>query len=294
MKGPAWWGVALWWSVAAHGTCGADTNTVPPSVANDELGSGLPKWEAGLFGAGARLPHYRGSDEYRTYAFPMPYVLYRGEVIQVEREGMRGFFYKGPRLETDLSLGGNPPAHGEDEARRGMPELDPLLELGPAVRGFLYRGRRLASLYVEAAVREVVAVDVKDFAVRDEGLRAVLRLVASRYSPNPESPWSCGGSVGMEFTDRRYNSYFYDVAEDQVLADREAYRSRAGYGGFNTAGSVTRRLRPGLSLSIYARWDNLDGAVYEDSPLVKTHDNIVVGAAIVWRLAASTKRVKGQ
>lgn len=284
----AWraWGLMLWLAVLAHCAYGAGTNAT--------VEARLPKWEAGVFGGGARLPHYRGSVEYRTYAFPAPYVIYRGKVVQMSREGVRGLFYRSKRLETDVSINGNPPVYGGNEARHGMPDLDPLLELGPAVRGFLYRGRRLSSLYVEAAVRGVSAVDVKDFAVRDEGLRSVVSLVASRYSPRPGSPWSVGGSAGVEFSSRRYNAYFYDVSEDQALADRPAFRSEAGYGGFNVSGYVSRALRPGLSLSAYMRWDNLDGAVYEDSPLVKTRDNIVIGAAVVWKLAESALRVEGR
>ena len=109
---------------------GADTN-------------GPPQWEVGLFGVGARLPLYRGSDESKDYFFALPYLIYRGEVVQVEREGVRGLFYRGDRIETDISMGGNPPVKKNAKARQGMPELDPLLEMGPAVRGILYRGQRL-------------------------------------------------------------------------------------------------------------------------------------------------------
>lgn len=258
------------------------TNAVPP----------LPRWEVGVFGGGTRMPHYRGSDEYRTYAFPMPYVIYRGDRLRVDRDGFRGLFYKSQLLETDISLSGNPPVGDGNDARRGMPDLDPLLELGPAARGFLYRGRRLSSLYLEGTVRGVVAVDVDDGEPRDVGWRAVLDLVAPRFVPGSGSPWTFGSRLGVEFTDRRYNAYFYDVSEEQALPDREAYESEAGYGGTHLSAYVMRKVRPDLSILVYGRWDNLEGAVYEDSPLVRTHNNLIAGAAVIWKLAESRTRVR--
>lgn len=250
----------------------------------------LPQWEAGLFAVGAYLPHYRGSDESRAYVLPLPYIIYRGRIVQVDREGVRGFFYKGRYLETDVSLSGNPPVYGGNEARSGMPDLDPLVEFGPAARGFIYRGRRLTALYIEAAVRGVTAVDINDAALRWEGARMVINLVAPSYVPGPDSKWSAGGQIGLEFTDRRYNAYFYDVPKEQVVTGRDYYRSSAGYGGGNVSMYVTRELRPGLSVSTYIRWDNISGAVYEDSPLVRTRNNVVLGAALVWKLIESDKR----
>ena len=86
-------------------------------------------WEFGIFGATARIPHYRGSDEHKIYALPLPYFLYRGKIIQMERDGIRGVFFKHPNLEVDISLFGNPPVEGDNDARIGMPEcadLDPI------------------------------------------------------------------------------------------------------------------------------------------------------------------------
>ena len=85
----------------------------------------------------SRVPFYRGSDEYRWYAFPLPYFVYRGDYIQVDKDGVRGLFYKGVRFELELSLGINPPVKSEGGARAGMPDLDPLIEMGPAARLYL-------------------------------------------------------------------------------------------------------------------------------------------------------------
>lgn len=256
--------------------------------------NGLALWEVGLAGAGARIPLYRGSDEYRTYAFPMPYVIYRGDILKMDREGIRGLFYRNERIETDVSFGGNPPVTDGAEVRRGMPDLDPVLEAGPALKVFFHRGKRLSSLYIETALRAVMAISPDDLSVRHAGDRLNVSLVAGRYTPSPDSDWSMGGRLGADFGDAKYHGYFYDVTEDQATPDRPAYRSSGGYGGCHAAGYLVRRLSPRVTASVYARWENLDGAVYDDSPLVRTRNNFVLGAAVMWKIKESVRKTEAK
>ena len=52
-----------------------------------------PLWELGLFAGAAQIPHYRGSDEYNIYVLPLPYFIYRGEIIRAGKNGIKGIFY---------------------------------------------------------------------------------------------------------------------------------------------------------------------------------------------------------
>lgn len=252
----------------------------------------LAKWEVGLVGMGARIPYYRGSDEYRWYGFPVPYLIYRGDYLQADRDGVRGMFFKGRWVETELSISGNPPVRDGSGARAGMPELDPLVELGPALRLFLYRGRKLSALYLEAAARAVGSVDRDTLGLDYEGNRAALSLVIARFTPRAGSPWNTGLRAGVDFADRDYHRYFYDVNEAYALPARPAYESRGGYGGASLSGWISRRLFDDVSLALYARLDNCEGAVYEESPLVRSRNNVTVGAAVSWKIAESRTRVK--
>lgn len=251
----------------------------------------LPLWEAGVFGMVGRLPLYRGANEYKVYVLPLPYVIYRGEILQADKEGIRGLFYRSRRVETDLSLNGNPPVDDSSDARRGMSELEPLVEVGPSLKFHLCRGTRYPRLDAEVAGRGVISVDRDDLSTRYEGKRVALGLglLESRFMP-----WLMGMRVGVDFADADYNSYFYDVSESEALPDRAPYRSRGGYGGCGLSGYLVRILTPDVSLSMYGRWDNVDGAVYEDSPLVKSKNSFVIGAAVNWRLAASSRYAKGR
>ena len=49
-------------------------------------GSKRPLWELGLGVAGLRLPDYRGADQSRAYALPLPYIVYRGTWLKADRE----------------------------------------------------------------------------------------------------------------------------------------------------------------------------------------------------------------
>jgi hypothetical protein len=39
----------------------------------------------------------------------------------------------------------------------------------------------------------------------------------------------------------------------------------------------------------FGRWGNIEGAVFDDSPLVRTLDNYAVGCALVWWFLKSKK-----
>ena len=65
----------------------------------------LPQWEFGLGATAFTLPDYRGSDERRGYVFPLPFLVYRGESVRVDRQGVRGIFFESDRVQ--LTTGGS-------------------------------------------------------------------------------------------------------------------------------------------------------------------------------------------
>src|SRR5258708_18193841 len=90
----------------------------------------LPLWEAGAGIGATTLPHYRGSDQSRTWVLPVPYLVYRGESLKVDDDRRpRGLL--SDKVELEFSLSGSPPAKHND-ARRGMPHLDTPPEIAPA------------------------------------------------------------------------------------------------------------------------------------------------------------------
>ena len=121
----------MWLSTAGAIPAWAQTDETP--APDQTLVHTKPLWEFGIFVGGARIPAYRGSRTYETYAFPAPFLIYRGEIFQSDRDGASGIFYRSERLESTLSFGGNIRVDADNTAREGMDDLDPILEVGPAL-----------------------------------------------------------------------------------------------------------------------------------------------------------------
>src|ERR1700687_5860871 len=96
-------------------------------------GEELPLWEAGVGVTGLSIPDYRGSDEHHGYLFPLPYLVYRGDILRADRKGMYGLLYHSQRVELNISFDGSVPVKSDrNTARTGMPNLDPTIQIGPS------------------------------------------------------------------------------------------------------------------------------------------------------------------
>ncbi len=252
----------------------------------------LPLYEYGVIGLAATIPHYRGSDDYETYVFPLPYIIYRGEVIKADRDGVRGIFWKYKNFETDISLSGNPPSKN-NEARQEMPDLDAMGEVGPALNYYFHRRGERDNLFFQANLRAAFAVDFDSgLDISYEGLNSTLALIFNDTDLLKDHRARFHVSGGVQFANADLHSYFYEVAPRFATSTRRAYEAEGGYSGFFLAGSVVKDLTDSLSISGYARWMNIDGAVFEDSPLVETTNNAIVGALLIWKIGQSETLVE--
>jgi outer membrane scaffolding protein for murein synthesis (MipA/OmpV family) len=98
-------------------------------------------------------------------------------------------------------------------------------------------------------------------------------------------------STGISYTDDILNGYFYDVQTEYVTPQRGHYNADAGYAGLYVSGSVYKALSDRWAIGGYLRWQNISGAVFEDSPLVRTSNNLYASLALVWKFAQSKKMV---
>ncbi|MEJ2156083.1 MAG: MipA/OmpV family protein [Desulfobacteraceae bacterium] len=249
-----------------------------------------PLWELGVMAAAARLPHYIGSDEYENYLYPLPYVIYRGEFLRADRDGVRGIFYRGEKFETNLSFWGNPPVPDDNEARQGMPELDAIGEAGPALRYYFYRRSWKDHLFVQAAWRAAVSFDFDSGVDADyQGWNGGFHMNYQNKSSFEDQNLSLYFKAGVNFADSLYHNYFYGVPARFATPTRTAYQSDGGYSGLSVSTSLYKELTPVFSVGFYARWNNVSGAVFEESPLVRDTNNYAVGCLAVWKLAKSSK-----
>lgn len=249
----------------------------------------VPLWEAGAGIGAVAVPDYRGADEGRVYVLPVPYFVYRGERLRVDREGIRGELAETDRTSFDLSATLGPPANSEENAARaGMPDLDPAIEIGPSLNVRLLetaaRDRRLS---LRLPLRAVV---VTDLTFADYIGAVFLPHVALDFTDLGRSGWNVGLTAGPIFATGAYHDYYYAVRPDVATPARPAYDARGGYGGVSAGLTISKRY-PKYWLGAFMRYDNLRGAVFDDSPLVRRDHAFMAGFAVSRIVARSAARV---
>jgi outer membrane scaffolding protein for murein synthesis (MipA/OmpV family) len=248
-----------------------------------------PQWELGAGFAGIDFPMYRGSNERRSYLLPIPYFVYRGETLQVNRERVRGLIFKRDTVEMDISVNGSVPAKGS-VARQGMPDLDPTLEIGPSLNvHLLYTADKKNTFDLRMPLRGVIASDFKH--VQPIGWLFQPQLDVD-FRDIEHSGWNIGLVGGVIFSDHRYHQYFYDVAPQYATATRPAYTTGGGYSGTQYIFAFNKREQDGHWIGGFMKWDNLNGAVFADSPLVKSKSYFTIGIAATWTFDKSDKLVE--
>lgn len=249
-----------------------------------------PLWEIGAGLAVLNLPNYRGSDIRQTTVLPMPYLVYRGEVLRADRDGLRGLLFDSERLEINISLNGSLPVNSEDDpARQGMEDLDPAAELGPSVNYRLWQSAdRTMRLDARAPVRTAVTV-----ASRPEQIGWLFspNLLLEIRDPAGHAGWNLGVQAGPYFNDRDYNAYFYGVRPAEATAQRPAYDASGGYSGSQVMLTLSKRF-PRWWVGGFLRIDTLAGSVIEDSPLVRRSDAVSAGLALSWVFKESRRLVE--
>jgi outer membrane protein len=80
--------------------------------------------------------------------------------------------------------------------------------------------------------------------------------------------WNLGLLAGPMFGDKRQNAYYYSVAPQYATAVGPAYEAGAAMPACSTWLALSKRF-PKFWVGGFVRYDNLSGATFEDSPLVK-------------------------
>ena len=272
----------LFRSLLAASVAGA---AVTATAAEPEPQPLRPLWELGLGLAAVQLPHYRGSDEHHRYLLPVPYIVYRGDILRATREGARAVLFDGSRYDFDLSVSGSAPTRSSDNrTRSGMADLAPTLEIGPNLNVNLVRGSDW-KVDLRLPARAVFAID--------DGAQAIGWTASPVLNLDWRAAgWNLGAQAGPLFGTRRYHAHFYSVGAADATATRPAYQAPAGYGGWRWTFGATRRFGDAW-LGAFVRGDSVAGAVFEPSPLVKRRHDISFGLALSWVLATSHERVAG-
>lgn len=253
-----------------------------------------PLWEAGLGVGALSFPDYRGSDESQVYPVPVPYFIYRGDIFKADGDGARAEVFERNHAELSISANATIPVESDDNAaRRGMPNLRPTVELGPSLDLHVWRSNdERMKLDVVLPLRAPVTVESSPrsigwvFAPR---VNLDVADVAGRHADR--KGWNLGLGAGPLFADRKFHQYFYAVAPRHATPERPEYEARGGYSGLHVLAALSKRF-PDFWVGAYLRYDVLDGAAFEDSPLVKSRHYLAGGLGIAWMIGQSKTLVE--
>ena len=249
----------------------------------------MPLWEVGVGVGAVSFPDYRGSSRQRTHALPVPYLIYRGEFLKADRDGIRGVFFDSERVELNLSLAASLPVDSSGNgARRGMPDLKPTIEVGPSLEFNLWRSAdQLARVDLRLPLRAAFTVH--------GGMQHVGMVFTPFINLDVKDPfgyhgWNLGMLTGPIYADARQHRYFYDVDPRYAQPGRPAYRASGGYSGTQFIMALSKRYDR-FWIGSFVRYDTLRGAAFVDSPLVEKKSAWAAGVGIAWVLGESSRMV---
>lgn len=256
--------------------------------ASTAIGEEQPKWELGAGLGSQTLADYRGSEHYQTSVVPIPFIVYRGDFLQADDDGIRGLFFNSERFELDVSMAGSLNGDSEDNSlRRGMPELHPSGELGPSVNMNLSGSDFNEGWSLRLPVRAVFAFDIDGLEVDHIGYLANPQFT---YESLNWSGWDGSLDLGLLYGSRDYHDYYYSVGSQYATNQRPEYHAAEGYSGTYFSFSMNKR-EGRLWYGGYLRYDNLSGASFAESPLMETDHFFTLGLGISWVLRQSRKMV---
>lgn len=259
------------------------------SFQNDEaFGQSLPLWEAGAGVLPLRADNYRGSPQNSWYYFPLPAYVYRGKNVEAESGYVRGHIFKSKDLVLDMSfnLGLNVDSD-QNELREGMRDLDPTFEVGPILRYYLWKSKDSQHfINLEMPYRAVYPTNLT--YVDHVGYYSIPYINFLSKGGPLTLGWTTEISYGPQYGSSGFHNRFYAVDTKDVKPGRERFHSVSGYSGMQFSIVLSRRIKNVLIIPFF-RYDYLDGAVYNQSPLYKNPHYTMFGMSIQWFFAKSEK-----
>lgn len=256
------------------------------SLAHGQEGK-LPLWEAGVLSATALTPAYPGASERLGRATILPFMIYRGDVLRVDRGGVEARVVKTDEVEVDVGFSGALPASSRDVAiRDGMEDLGTLLEFGPRAKITLDRPTPGSRIRLQLPVRAVLEFRG---GIRQQGMTFEPEL---SYEARDKVPgWNVGASVGLLFADQRLSDYFYGVDAPYATAARPAYAARPGLLATRLAVNASTAVTQDLRVLAAIRHDSYQGAANATSPLMQSSNGTSLAIVLIWTLGRSTEMV---
>lgn len=244
------------------------------SIINDGL---FKNWNLGVGLTAYRIPDYNGSSHSTNIFTPTPYLSYRGKFVKVTNGKITGTLFSSQRWFLNISADGSPPIKSDkNTARSGMPDLDPVLEVGPAIEYYIFKKpRNSSSLYLDIPLRAGIATDLTDLHsigwISNPRIKYDVRL----------SLWKLRFGIGPTYATEAFYDYYYGIKTRYASETRNAYETNSGYGGMRYSFGFSRPIND-FRFSGYIRIIDLSGANFRSSTLVESRHPVLAGLSIIW------------
>lgn len=258
--------------------CADDPAPAPAPETHQPVG-----FELGVGVGSVRFPAYAGAAEYRYLTVPFPYVVYHSAHLDVDHNQVRGKLLRNGSLSLDVDFGGDVSVDSSStQERRGMPDLDWMGEVGPALRYHAWRGDQPGN-HVDLVLPLRIADSVRGFDFTHRGWILGPRIEWQRTVFDAGDRIVFDNSLTADFMDRGYAGYYYSVAPQYATAIRPAYTAPAGYAGWDMNLGLSWH-HGDLVFGTFVDYQSLKGAVFAASPLITHPEGFSVGVALSWIL----------
>lgn len=244
------------------------------SAETDKDEEGLPLWELGLGLGAVHQSYYTGTKQSRVILLPIPVPVYRGDILKSDDDGVRAQLFKNKRAKLDISMDFNAQIESDDvDLREGMDDIGNIVEFGPSFEVLLGETDN-SRLHLNLPLRAIV--EIGENGLDSRGFNFSPHLTYHRDLAFADNSWVAGVSLGPQFGNSDYHDIYYGVGAADVTSNRAAYSTDSGYSGSRLQLTLKSNNRKRLLLG-FLRYENIDGATFDDSPMVETNENLVVG-----------------
>jgi MipA family protein len=246
-------------------TQSASAQTAPVPIASAPTSEVKPLFEVGAIAAGGTFPDYPASGQNHFAAVPLPYLIYRGDYLQLAANSIRGILFTSERVSLSISAAGGLPTH-DDAAREGMPALDYTGQIGPRLDILLGHDVTNGKIELQVPLRAVASTDFKSAAYRGLVLSPELAYTHLNFlgSSGTLRVW-----IGPEFATARLMDYYYTVEPQYVVPGRSQYSAHGGYLGSHVEITYRYPITERSSFLAYTGPTLYTGATNAGSPLFK-------------------------
>lgn len=283
------WAAALIlaWPCVIPTVISAQEVSVPSGVVGADQDGALPLWEAGMVGFATWNADYPASDENHVNALGLPFVIYRGDILRLGDGSLaRGRFIKTDRIEFDVSFNGSFPVDSDDnDARKGMPDLDYLGGIGPQLTITLLPGK--PEIHLALPVRAVFSSDLSDIEFRGIVINPKLML---QHQNIFDTGTRLNLNAGPVFATTELMAYFYGVEPQFVRPDRPAFDAGGGYLGTELNLGISKLFTDRLRGFAGGKLGHYGGSANEDSPLHRRNTNFSFWLGLSWAFYQSDRK----